>query len=161
MKEDGIISALIGLVGACSNNPKTADTDSLVIKSLAFPVICPESEDKELKKIIDDIHLEKNVIAPGCAICTAPCGNTSDYDMRRIYEAEDAIRKAKLQILEKLEKLAATIYCRHKSEIISSADIGFFYKALSYVSFDIGESNLLALLNEAENVEHNIREDTE
>ena len=115
MREDRIISALIGLVGACNNNPKTDDTDSLVIKALAFPLICPEYDDKALQGIVNDIYSEKNSIAPGCAACTAPCGNTSDYDMRRIYEADDVIRNVKLQILEKLQKLAAYVCCNHES----------------------------------------------
>ncbi len=157
MKEDRIIGALIGLAGACSNNPKTADTDRLVIRSLAFPLLCPEYDDGTLQKIVDDIHSEKNSIAPGCAVCTAPCGNTSDYDMRRIHEAGDAIRKVKLQILEKLQKLAAYACCNHESGIISYTDSGFFYKALSYVSYDMDEADLLGLLNEAESIEHDIR----
>lgn len=55
MKEDKIISALIGLVGACSNNPKTAGTDSLVIKALAFPLLCPEYDDKALSYVSYDM----------------------------------------------------------------------------------------------------------
>ena len=154
MREDRIISALIGLFGACNNNPKTVDTDSLVIKALAFPLIFPEYDDKALEGIVNDIYLEKNFIAPGCAACTAPCGNTSDYDMRRIYEADDIIRNLKLQILEKIQKMAASACCNHESGIISCTDIEFFYKALSYVSYDMDEAALRRLLNEAENIEH-------
>ena len=36
MEENRIISALIGLVGACNNNPKTENTDHVIIKALAF-----------------------------------------------------------------------------------------------------------------------------
>ena len=151
MIEDRIISVLIGLVRACNNNPKTADTDSLLIKALAFPLLFPKYDDKAISKIIDEIHTEKNSVAPGCAVCTAPCGNTSDYDMNRIHEADDAVRKVKLQILEKLQELAA--YACHNREI----DSKFFYKALSYVSYDIDEAGLLELLNEAENIEYKIK----
>ncbi len=157
MREDRIISALIGLVGACNNNPKTAGTDSLVIRALAFPLLCPEYDDKELQGIVNDIYSEKNSIAPGCAACTAPCGNTSDYDMSRIYEADDAVRKVKLQILEKLQKLAAYACCNHEPGIIAYTDSGFFYKALSYVSYDMDVADLNGLLNEAENIEHDIK----
>ena len=157
MREDRIISALIGLVGACNNNQKTADTDSLVIKALAFPLRCPEYDEKTLQEIVDDIYSEKNTIAPGCAVCTSPCGNTSDYDMRRIYEADDEIRKVKLQILEKIQKLALYVCCNQESGSNSYIDIGFFYKALSYVSYDMDEEALLRLLNEAENIERGIQ----
>ena len=148
MTEDKIISALIGLVRACNNNPKTADTDSLVIKALAFPLLCPEYDDKSLCEIVDEIYAEKNLVAPGCAVCTAPCGNTSDFDMHRIYEADDVIRKVKLRILERLQELAAYACRSRESEMI---DMDFFYKALSYVSYDIGEAELLELFNETEN----------
>lgn len=150
MKEDRIISALIGLVGACSNNPKTAQTDDLVIKALAFPLLYPGYDDKMLRKMVDDIHAEKNSVAPGCAVCAAPCGNTSDYDMRRIYEADDGIRRVKLQILEKLRQLAAHVCSSRESGTIPYTDNGIFYKALSYVSYDMEEADLLELLNEVE-----------
>ena len=156
MSEDRIISALIGLVGACNNNPKTADTDSLVIKALAFPLLYPEHDEKALRQMMDDIYSEKNSIAPGCAMCAAPCGNTSDYDMRRIYEADDAIREVKLRILEKIQQLAA--YChKREGEIISNTGIEFFYKALSYISYDMDESAFHGLLNEMENIERDIK----
>lgn len=151
MIEDRIISVLIGLVRACNNNPKTADTDSLVIKALAFPLLYPKYDDKTISEIIDEIHTEKNSVAPSCAVCPAPCGNTSDYDMNRIYEADDAVRKVKLQILEKLQDLAV-YFCRDKM-----TDVEFFYKALSYVSYDMDGAELLELLNEAENIEYKIK----
>ena len=157
MREDRIISVLIGLVGACNNNPKTADTDCLVIKALAFPLLCPEYDDKALQEIVNDIYSEKNSIAPGCAMCAAPCGNTSDYDMRRIYEADDAIREVKLRILEKIQELAAYVYDNQQHGINPCTDSKFFYKALSYMSYDIDEAELFRLLNEAENIECNIR----
>ena len=157
MIEDKIISALIGLAGACSNNPKTADTDGLMIKALAFPLTCPEYDDKMLQEIINDIYSEKYTVAPGCAECTAPCGNTSDYDMSRIYEASEKIRKVKLAVLEKLQKLAADVYRSQKAGITPYTDSGFFYKALLYVSYDMDEAALLGLLEEAEHIERDIQ----
>ena len=157
MREDRIISALIGLVGACNNNPKTTDTDSLVIKALAFPLIYPEYGDRELQGIVDDIYAEKNSIAPGCVTCMAPCGNTSDYDMRWLYEADDAIRNVKLRILEKIQELAAYICCNQESEIISYTDIEFFYKVLSYISYDMDETVFFELLDEIEHKERDIK----
>lgn len=157
MREDRVISALIGLVGAFNNNPKTADTDSLVIKALAFPLLCPEYDDEALREIVEDIYSEKKAVAPGCAACAAPCGNTSDYDMRRIYEADDEIRKAKLQILEKLQKLAVYAWHDQESGRIPYTDSIFFYKALSYVSYDMDETELLGLLDEAEKIEYDIK----
>ena len=157
LKEDKIISALIGLAGACSNNPKTADTDCLVLKALGFPLLFPEYDDNALLSIVNDIYSEKYTIAPGCAECAAPCGNTSDYDMRRIYEADEPIRKAKLLVLAKLQKLAAYAYRSQEAEAASSPNTEFFYKALLYVSYDMEEAVLLRLLDEAENIEFDMK----
>ncbi len=157
MREDKIISALIGLVGACSNNPKTDGTDRLVIKALAFPLLYPGYDDKALREIVDDIHAEKNLVAPGCAACTAPCGNTSDYDMRRIYEADDVVREAKLQILEEIRKLAAYVWRRQIPGKIACTDYSLFYKALSYVGYDMDAAGLLALLGEVKRAGHDIQ----
>lgn len=158
MKEDAIISALIGLAGACGNNPKTANTDYLVMQALAFPVLCSRCDDSALQELVDSIHSEKYTIAPGCAVCTAPCGNTSDYDMRRLYEANDAVRNAKLQVLARLQNLAAEVcLCWREGEGLP-IDADFFYKALSYVGCDIEEAALLALLNEADEIQDPIKE---
>lgn len=157
MREDRIISALIGLVGACDSNPKTADTDSLVIKALAFPLICPEHDDASVQGIVDDIYSEKYSIAPGCAMCTAPCGNTSDYDMSRIYEADGAIRSVKLRVLDKLRELAAIILRCEKSGTGMFENSSFFYKALSYVGYAVDVSELLGILDEAESIERDIK----
>ncbi len=150
LKEDKIISALIGLVGACNNNPKTANTDRVVIKALALPVICGGLDDEGLSEMINEIYTEKNAVAPNCASCTAPCGNTADYDMRRIYEAEAKIRDAKMELLSKCKSLAACIYRNKELEKETQPEYMFFYKALSYISFDIEKEPLLELVAEAE-----------
>lgn len=156
MKEDKIISVLIGLVGACNNNPKTENTDGLIIKSLAFPLIYPNFGDDELSELLSEIRSEKNAVAPGCAMCASPCGNTSDYDMDRIYHAEGDICKIKLQILSKLRKLAMHEYLRRLSSEKSETDIQIFYKAISLVSYDLKKDTLLELLEELESIERNI-----
>lgn len=149
MQEDKIISALIGLVRACETNPKTPYTDSFVIKALAFPFIEPNNTTSNLEKIIQEIYTEKNTIAPNCAQCTSPCGNTSDYDMQRIFQAEASIRKIKLQILSELQSLAFYLY-NHPNQILESeAAVLFLYKALVFISYDREESTFLEILEEA------------
>lgn len=76
--ENRIISILIGLIGACGNNPKTENTDRLAIKSLALAPCCSNCNNRAIQNIIDEIRAEKNRIVPGCTLCTASCGNTSD-----------------------------------------------------------------------------------
>lgn len=145
--QDKIISALIGLAGACSSNPKTANTDGVVIKALALPLINPDMDGEAIESIVREIHAEKNAVAPNCACCQNPCGNTSDYDMRRLYAAKDEIRRAKLQILDGLRELAFNLY---KSGKKPDTDGDIFYKSLAYLGYDMEEAPLLALLTEIE-----------
>lgn len=157
MREDDIISALIGLVGACGNNPKTDVTDSVVIKALALPVLCKEPDEKTLKEMVDIIHTEKNAIAPDCASCACPCGNTSDYDMRAIREAEPAIRDIKLKLLSKCQQLAASVYQGELSGEKEQIDSTLFYKILSHIRYDTEREQLLGLLDEAEAVQKELK----
>ena len=148
MQEDKIISALIGLVGACNNHQETEHTNNIIIKALAFPRICSNPDEEAVQKIVEEIHAEKYVVSPGCAQCAMPCGNTSDYDMGRIYDAEDEICELKLQILSELQKLAERIYCCKDQEKGAEMDYEIFYKALSYISYDLDKETLLAFLEE-------------
>lgn len=157
MEKNKIISALIGLIGACNNNPKTENTDYIVIKALAFLPEPSETSNKTLQALIEEIHTEKYAVAPGCAACQTPCGNTSDYDMNRIYEAEMEIRDLKLEILSAVEELAADIYSSKKIGVLSIESMDFFYKTILYISLDMEKNGLRAFLNEVQNTVEEIR----
>lgn len=139
-------------MGACNNNPKTENTDSLVIKALAFSASRPNNETAE--KVTDEIHAEKNIISPGCASCQTPCGNTSDYDMDRIYNAEDNVRRIKMQILSELRETA--LYVFQNKITLSKTEIDFFYRAVYYLSFDMENEIFLELLDEAGKVKSTV-----
>lgn len=150
MQGDKIISALVGLVGACNNNPKTENTDHVVIKTLAFPSAYLEATDETLHALIDEIYAEKYTIAPGCATCQTPCGNTSDYDMDRIYEAGADIRELKLKMIAALRELAADVYRHQKPDALSADSMEIFYKILAYISYDMETDSLLTFWNEVQ-----------
>ena len=92
-----ILSALIGLCGAVSNNGKTENTDRVVLEA----ILSKEPEDAVRK-----IHEEKYKISPDCASCPAPCGNTSDGDLSRWNEAPESVRKRKEEVMASLERMA-------------------------------------------------------
>lgn len=161
MEENKIISALIGLVGACNNNPKTENTDQVLIKALAFPLTQPNANAQALQEIIEQIHTEKFAVAPGCAVCQTPCGNTSDYDMNRILNAEEDIRNLKLQILSHMQELAEELYRCQKVDSLPAVSMELFYKALAYVSFDMEIEGLLAFYKETQETIQKIRRYTE
>ena len=151
MQENKVISTLIGLIGACNNNPKTENTDSLVIKALAF-----SSDAHAADGLVEEIRAEKYSIAPGCMTCASPCGNTSDYDMERIYNADSEIRDTKLSVLSEIGETAEYIYKNGIS--LSENEMNFFYKALSYISYDMGKDPLLSLLSEAQEIKRIVKE---
>lgn len=95
MQGDSIISALIGLVGAVSNNGKTEQTDSVIREAF----LCLTDADSE-EEMVQKIHAEKFIIAPDCATCLNPCGNTSDYDMAQFYAADVKVISAKRDLIE-------------------------------------------------------------
>ena len=161
MEEDKIISSLIGLVGACNSNPKTDNTDHLVIKALAFPTLRPEADNQTIQALVEEIYTEKYTVAPGCAACQMPCGNTSDYDMNRIYDAEADIRDLKLKILASLQELAAVLYYRQKLDALPAESVEFFYKTLVYISLDMGSDGLLTFWNEVQSTIEEIRRQIE
>ena len=157
MEDNKIISALVGLVGACSNNPKTENTDDILIKTLAFPRTLPEADDETLQALIEEIHTEKYTVSPGCAACQTPCGNTSDYDMNRIYDAETDIRELKLKMISALEELAADIYRCQKMHSLSAESMEIFYKVLAYISFDMEKDSLLTFWNDEQKTIEKVR----
>lgn len=95
MQGDSIISALIGLVGAVSNNGRTEQTDSVIREAF----LCLKDADSE-EEMVQKIHAEKFIIAPDCATCLNPCGNTSDYDMAQFYAADVKVISAKRDLIE-------------------------------------------------------------
>lgn len=140
MPEDKIISALIGLIRACDNNPETPNTAAIVLCALAFQ----GDDDRAVQETVETIRKEKFAVSPGCATCAMPCGNTSDYDMARIYNAEENIKKLKLDIIARLRKAARSM----DPARLSPEGRETVFKALSYISFDLGEETLRALCDE-------------
>ena len=143
MPDDRIVSALVGLAGACNNNAKTENTDALVIKALSIPN--DGSCEAGIRDTAEEIRNEKFAVAPGCAICAAPCGNTSDYDMTRLYRAEPEIREAKQSLLAGLAELAGKL---KKDRSRDPEAVKFLYKGLSYIGYDLGPDYFAEVLAE-------------
>ena len=142
-----VLSALIGLCGAVSNNGKTENTDRVVLE-----VILSQEPEKAVRRI----HEEKYKISPDCASCPAPCGNTSDGDLSRWNEAPEHIRRLKEEVMAGLERMAEARaksmtenLCRTQEPEVPEV----VYRAISwlgYVSlnFELGEDTGRELLEE-------------
>ena len=80
-----LLGAVIGLARTCANNPKTDDTDRLIFTALRVSANKSANE-QTLAAMIRRINEEKAIISPGCATCTARCGNTDNYDMSLLWK---------------------------------------------------------------------------
>ena len=142
-----VLSALIGLCGAVSNNGKTENTDRVVLEAILS---------QEPEKAVRRIHEEKYKISPDCASCPTPCGNTSDGDLSRWNEAPEHIRRLKEEVMAGLERMAEARaksmtenLCRTQEPEVPEV----VYRAISwlgYVSlnFELGEETGRELLEE-------------
>lgn len=134
MENKRIISALIGLAGAVHNNGKTKDTDRIVVEALLSP---------DLDAVVDQVHKEKFAIAPNCETCTTPCGNTSDYDVKKFDLEQEAVRGQKQEIAAKLYEIAQDYQKGLRKDLPED-----FYKAISYLGYELTEDYYRKLLEE-------------
>lgn len=146
--QDELTGALIGLARACENNAKTDATDRIILEGLFSTITNVNFNDETLRAMIDRIHEEKSRIVPGCAACASPCGNTNDYDMKQIWEADEDIRSLKSLILFGIRGMSAYAYHALMLGYRDEAVNAFFYKALSVISYDYGMDELLPIVLE-------------
>lgn len=146
--QDELTGALIALARACSNNPKTQQTDRLILEGLFTTVTNVNFNDETLQEMIDRIEEEKRRIVPGCASCGSPCGNTDRFNMSRIWNAEEDIRSLKSLILFGIRGMAA--YAYHAMVLgYENAEVNeFMIKALSILGEDWGMEELLPVVME-------------
>ena len=146
--QDELTGALIGLAKACGNNPRTEDTTHILIEGLFTTITNVNFNDETLREMIAKVHAEKERVVPNCATCASPCGNTSDYDMKEIWEADEDIRSLKSLILFGIRGMAAYAYhaavLGYEDETVNA----FFYKALSFLGFDLEMGDLLPVVLE-------------
>lgn len=134
MDNPRIISALIGLCGAIGNNGKTQQTDSLVMQAL----LAADSEE-----MVGRIHKEKFTISPNCASCQFPCGNTSDYDMERFYDATQEEIQSKLVLLDELKNLIRRLQRENRTRLPDAA-----YQAIAYLGYGLAAESYQKLTEE-------------
>ena len=146
--QDELTGALIGLAKSCGNNPKTENTDRIIIEGLFTTITNVNFNDETLKEMIAKVKAEKNKIVPDCSACQNPCGNTDDYDMNNLWNDNEDIRSLKSLILFGIRGMAAYAYhamvLGHTSDEVNS----FFYRALSVIGYDMDMDLLLPVVLE-------------
>ena len=102
---DELLGALVGLARAAASEPKTADTDEVLNAGLCRAAQ-PDASEEKLRRMLAIVRAEKQRVAPNCASCAMPCGNTADYDLTLLWNAPEPILSLKLQMLSAAAALA-------------------------------------------------------
>lgn len=104
-ERDTLLGALVGLARATTSEPKTDDTDEVLNAGLRL-LAQPDVPEEKLQRMLSIVHTEKHRVAPNCAACAMPCGNTNDYDLARLWNAPQDVRALKLRMLAAAIRLA-------------------------------------------------------
>ena len=146
--QDELTGALIGLARACGNNPKTENTDRVIIEGLFTCVTNVNFNAKTVEDMISAVREEKNRVVPNCRDCASSCGNTDDFDMENIWNDNEDIRSLKSLILFGIRGMAAYAYhamvLGYEDEEVNQ----FFYKALCAISYEMEMGDLLPIVLE-------------
>lgn len=139
-----LLGALIGLAKTCSNNPKTENTDRIIIEGLVA-VNTPSFGEEMLRKKLERVRQEKHTIAPNCSTCASPCGNTSEYNLDLLKEEEAHCRAEKELILQEIGNAAVEFYRAIMLGTVISENTEIFYKSLEIVTYrmEIAELEML------------------
>lgn len=141
--QDQLTGALIGLAHAANGTlPEVQPIEKVMIESLFATLTNVNFDDDALKVLLARVHEAKAKLVPGCGSCMSSCGHNDDYDMARIWEADEDIRSLKSLILFGIRGMAA--YAYHAMVLgYENAEVNqFFSKAL----FALGEDWDMELL---------------
>ncbi len=164
--QDELTGALIGLARAAEGSEDliTSKTYKLIIEALFTTVTNVNFNDAAIKRLTEYVKLEKTRFIPQCGGCASPCGKNNDYDMQKLWNADEDIRSLKSLILFGIRGMAAYAYHAMVLGYTDDEVNSFFLKALFTIGMDdygmnellpvvmeVGEVNLkcMALLDKA------------
>ena len=164
--QDKLTGKLIGLARATDGNEHLINPDAsmAIIESLFATLTNVNFDNAALEALCAKVDAEKKKMVPDCFACASPCGKNNEYDMVKLWTADEDIRSLKSLILFGIRGMAA--YAYHAAVLgYRDADVeSFLYKALIIIGMDdygmadllpivleVGEKNLktMALLDEA------------
>lgn len=149
--QDKLTGALIGLARATEGNEHmVSDSTAAVIVEGLFATLTNVNFDNDaLLAIMERVDTEKRKLVPECYKCASACGRNNDYDMSKLWNADEDIRSLKSLILFGIRGVAAYAYhaavLGYKDEAVHK----FLYKALFAIGMDDwGMEELLPIVME-------------
>ena len=149
--QDKLTGALIGLARATDGNEHmlSDSTAAVVVEGLFATLTNVNFDNDALLAILDKVDAEKRKLVPECFKCASSCGRNNDYDMSKLWNAQEDIRSLKSLILFGIRGVAAYAYhaaiLGYREESIHR----FLYKALFAIGTeDWGMEELLPVVLE-------------
>ena len=103
-----LFGALIGVARSIDwYAPIEAASIDVILKTLS--TVASSSEllnDATIIALTKELHLEKFRLVPDCFSCMNRCGRTDDYDMELLWNADEDIQNAKLELLDKILEMS-------------------------------------------------------
>lgn len=147
--QDELTGALIGLSHAADENTPLAETTwKLMVEGLFATLTNVSFDDKAIAELTDRVHQEKARLRPDCGGCASPCGHNDDYDMNRLWNAQEDIRSLKSLILFGIRGMAAYAYHALTLGYTDPEVYEFFGKALFALGEDWDMDLLLPIVME-------------
>ena len=147
--QDELTSALIGLARAADGSPGVNEgTWSLIIEALFTTLTNVNFDAAAIRDVTARVKAEKSRLVPDCASCMSPCGHNNDYDVSRLWTADEDIRSLKSLILFGIRGMAAYAYHAMVLGYTDGEVNRFFAKALFAIGEDWGMDDLLPLVLE-------------
>ena len=98
--QDELTGALVSLARAIEGQADPGEKVWRLIKEGLFATVTNVNFDEAfIRGLIGRVHGEKNRLVPECGGCGTACGRNDDYDMNRLWGAEEDIRSLKSLIL--------------------------------------------------------------
>ena len=144
--QDQLTGALIGLARAADTNTPTTSTHRAVIEGLFTTLTNVNFNEETVRQQIDTVRREKGLLTPNCSTCACPCGRTDEYDMSKLWEADQDIRSLKSLILFGLRGMAAYAYHAMVLGYTDEEVNRFFYEGLFAIGEDWGMEELLPMV---------------
>ena len=149
--QDRLTGSLIGLARATEGNEHflSDSTAAVVVEGLFATLTNVNFDNDALLALLDRVELEKKKLVPDCFYCASPCGRNNDYDMDKLWNAEEDIRSLKSLILFGIRGLAAYAYHAAVLGFRDESIHRFLYKALIAIGIDeFGMEELLPIVLE-------------
>lgn len=141
--QDELTGALIGLARTCEHNHRTDESDWLMYEGLFTTVTNVNFNPETLRALIDRVNAEKARIARD-----GDGREDDNYDVRRIWDADENVRSGKSLILFGMRGMAAYAYNAAVFGYREDKVSDFFYKGLRALGEDLALEQLVPLILE-------------